>query len=79
MPQHLKAEVISNLKAGEIVSLVQLYNKLAESLMILDKFKLLEDKSFESYETRKQITGVLVSIASSVLVWFVLKKINKGK
>ena len=39
MPDDLKTEVLTNLKAGEIVSLVQLYSKLSESLMILDMFK----------------------------------------
>ena len=43
MPNNRKNEVLTSLKAGEIVSLVQLYSKLSESLIILDMFKELED------------------------------------
>ena len=43
IPSNLKNEVLTSLKAGEIVSLVQLYSKLSESLMIQDMLKKLED------------------------------------
>lgn len=79
IPNNLKNEVLTSLKAGEIVSLVQLYSKLSESLMILDMFKELEDYSHVEYFSRKRVAGWLISFGSALLVWIILQKVEKRK
>jgi hypothetical protein len=68
MPDNFKNEVINNLKAGEIVSLVQLYSKLSESLILLDKFKKLEDESIMDYHNNKKIACIIISMCSAWVV-----------
>lgn len=42
LPDSMKQKIMQNLKAGELVSLIQLQSKLSESLLLLDKFTELE-------------------------------------
>jgi ERO1-like protein beta len=43
LPESMRAETINRLQDAEIVSLLQLLNRLSESINILEKFRVEED------------------------------------
>lgn len=69
LPDSQKQKVIQNLKIGEMVSLIQLASKLSESLLVLDKFTLIEAEMQLKWHRVSFVFSGVLGIGLLALMW----------
>ena len=65
-------KLVKSLKAGEIVSLVQLLSKLSESLLIIDKFTEMEANDKKQWHLTNRAISAIIAVLAIYVVSAVL-------
>ena len=72
LPNNMREDALKNLQEAEIVSLMQLFSRLSETISILEKFKESEDKgTVEQMSLRTMfalVVGFMLVIAAKILM-----------